>query len=201
LGFSVDLEPNLGLHPFSTDYIKLTNLNIKYTMRNMTESRRILYEDEIYPMINVHTRAAFLLSDGAPDSGKSLQFSNVRDDMMLRYARLLFRYRLNMDELFGPEIESPVWDGTFSKLDGKTIAEAGMPDEYKNILDRNALNYSETPITKPLTKLQNFEIQTCIAINKELIRVQHYSQESKDVEKLYKMIRQWFEKFVYGQGI
>ena len=137
LGFSVDLEPNLGLHPFNTDYLKLTNLNIKYTRRNMTESRKILYEDEIYPMVNVHTRAAFLLSDGAPDSGKSLQFSNVRDDMMLRYARLIFRYRLNMDDLFGPELEPPIFEGSVERLQGTTIANASMPEDIKGfILDK-----------------------------------------------------------------
>lgn len=27
LGFSLDLEPNLGLHPFNTDYLKLTQMN------------------------------------------------------------------------------------------------------------------------------------------------------------------------------
>lgn len=153
LGFTVDLEPNLGLHPFNTDYIKLTNLNIKYTMRNMTESRKLLYEDEIYPMINVHTRAAFLLSNGAPDSGKSLHFSNVRDDMMIRYARLIFRYRMNMDDLFGPGHEPPIFEGTIDKLDTLSIEKAGLPDEYRNLTDKSNLQYSETTITKPLTKL------------------------------------------------
>jgi len=100
LGFSVDLEPNLGLHPFNTDYIKLTNLNLNYARKNMTESRKVLYEDETYPMINVHTRAAFLLSDGGSNSSKSIHFNNVRDDNLLRFSRLIFRYRLNLDELF-----------------------------------------------------------------------------------------------------
>jgi len=65
----------------------------------MDESRKVLYEEEIYPMINVHTRAAFLLADGLPDSSKSLHFSNIKDDTHLRLARLIFRYRLNLDEL------------------------------------------------------------------------------------------------------
>lgn len=68
LGFSVDLEDNLGLHPFNTDYIKLSNLNLNYARKNMTESRKLLDEDEAYPIINVFTRSAFLLCDGAPNS-------------------------------------------------------------------------------------------------------------------------------------
>lgn len=74
----------------------------------MTESRKVLYEEEIYPMINVHTRAAFLLSDGSPDSGKSLHFSNIKDDAMLRFTRLIFRYRLNLDDLFQNCNEPPL---------------------------------------------------------------------------------------------
>lgn len=97
----IDLEPELALHPYNTDYIKITTLNLNYARKNMTESRKLLYEDELYPLINAHTRAAFILSDGYPDSGKNLHFSNVRNDRMLRYARLIFRYRLNLDELFG----------------------------------------------------------------------------------------------------
>lgn len=76
----------------------------------MTESRKILYDDDAYPIINAHTRAAFLLTDGGSDASKSLQFSNVRDDVMLIYARLLFRYRLNLDELFPQTFEPAVLD-------------------------------------------------------------------------------------------
>jgi hypothetical protein len=71
----------------------------------MTESRKLLYEDENYPIINVYTRSAFLLCDGSPDSGQSLAFSNIRDDSLLKYARLIFRYRLNLDELFPNSFE------------------------------------------------------------------------------------------------
>ena len=77
----------------------------------MTESRKLLYEDQSYPIINVHTRAAFLLNDGGNDSSKSLHFNNARDDIMLRYARLIFRYRLNLDELFETCFEPPIYEG------------------------------------------------------------------------------------------
>jgi hypothetical protein len=76
----------------------------------MTESRKILYDDEAYPIINVQTRSAFLLSNGGSDASKSLQFSNVRDDTLMFYTRLLFRYRLNLDELFPPSFEPAILD-------------------------------------------------------------------------------------------
>lgn len=120
LGFSVDLEPNLGIHPYNTDYIKLSNLNQVYCRKNMTESRKLLYEDETYPIINVHTRAAFLLSDGGSDSSRSLHFSNVRDDVMLRFARLLFRYRLNLDDLFATAYEPPIYEKPIKQKDELT---------------------------------------------------------------------------------
>ena len=115
IGFPVDFEPNLWLHPFNTDYIKLTNINVHFARKNMNESLKFLIEDEVYPLINVHTRAAFLLSNGGPDSSKSLHFSNVKDDICLRYARLIFRYRLNLDELLEPCIEPPVYEGTYKE--------------------------------------------------------------------------------------
>lgn len=111
LSLTLDLEPNLGLHPFQTDYIKVSLLNLNYAKKNMDESRKVLYEEEIYPMINVHTRSAFLLSDGLPDSSKSLHFSNIKDDQHLRLARLIFRYRLNLDELIPMGNEPAVYEG------------------------------------------------------------------------------------------
>lgn len=62
----------MGFHPYNTDYIKISNLNLNYAKKNMTESRKILYDDEAYPIINVQTRSAFLLSNGGSDASKSL---------------------------------------------------------------------------------------------------------------------------------
>jgi len=54
---SDEFEPNLGLHPYATDYIKISLLNINYVKKNLTESRKVLFEEDSYPVINVHTRA------------------------------------------------------------------------------------------------------------------------------------------------
>lgn len=63
-------------------------------------SRKLLYDEETYGTVNVYTRCAYLLSDGLPDMAKNLTFSYIRDDSKMKFARLLFRYRLNLDNLF-----------------------------------------------------------------------------------------------------
>jgi hypothetical protein len=68
VGFPLDFEDNMGLHPYATDYIKIAGINFYFAKKIMTETRSLLYEDETYPIINAHIRSAFLLSDGAPDS-------------------------------------------------------------------------------------------------------------------------------------
>ena len=101
LTLSTELEPNLALHPFKCDYLAMAAININYLKKNMALSRKFLVDEETYSLLNVYTRCAFLLSDGKPDSSKSLEFNNVRDDKLLKFARLLFRYKHNLDELFG----------------------------------------------------------------------------------------------------
>jgi len=104
LGITSDYEPHLAYHPFITDYIKLVGLNINYTKKNQALARKQLFDEESYGMINVYTRSSFLLTDGLPDMAKNLHYSNIRDDFMLRLARLLFRYRLNLDNLFPKKV-------------------------------------------------------------------------------------------------
>ena len=67
-------------------------------------SRKHLYDEETYGMINIYTRCAFMLSDGLPDMAKNLTFNNIRNDRDLKIARLLFRYRLNLDNLFPKQV-------------------------------------------------------------------------------------------------
>lgn len=93
-------EPNLCYHPLATDYLKISNLNPNYVRRNLVDSRKILYEEESYYLVNVQTRTQFLTSDGGSDSSKNLHFNQIRDDKLMRIARLLYRYRLNLDNLF-----------------------------------------------------------------------------------------------------
>lgn len=102
---STELEPNIALHPYRTDYLSIAGLNLNYLKKNMALSRRLISEEETYSLLNIYTRCAFLLFDLKRDFSKSLEFNNARDDKLLRFSRLLFRYRHNLDNLFKPKPE------------------------------------------------------------------------------------------------
>jgi len=100
MGMTSELEPHLGFHPYSTDYNKIYSLNYNYACKNLSEARKFLHDEETYALINIYTRCSFLLTDGGTDSSKSIDYNNGRDDDNLKLARLIFRYRLDLDELF-----------------------------------------------------------------------------------------------------
>jgi hypothetical protein len=100
LGITSELEPQLAYHPLVADYIKIAALNLAYTKKNLTVSRKLVHDEETYGTVNVYTRSAYLLSDGLPDMAKNLTLSQIRDDQKMKIARLLFRYRHNLDNLF-----------------------------------------------------------------------------------------------------
>ena len=59
------IEPNLAMHPFVTDYLKLAmDMNIRHLEKQMTDSRKLLMDEESYRLVNIFTRCAFLLTDG-----------------------------------------------------------------------------------------------------------------------------------------
>lgn len=135
----------------------MSNLNLFYTRKNLSEARKQLFEEENYPLINVQTRAAFLMSSGSPDSSASIQFSNARDDVLLRFARLLFRYRLNLDKLF-----KPVWEPALLthdeiaklepiKIDSGSAANLAL-GSLPIILNRETLQWKSGVLSDPLTK-------------------------------------------------
>ena len=104
----------MALHPYKTDYLNIASLNINYLKKNMALSRKLLAEEETYSLLNIYTRCAFILCDNRQESNKSLEFNNARDDKLLRYSRLLFRYRHNLDLLFDGTLE-PTVSQAFSK--------------------------------------------------------------------------------------
>lgn len=71
----------------------------------MTIARKLLSDEETYALKNIYTRCAFLLSDGLPDMALNLNYNNIRDDQNIKIARLLFRYRWNLDNLFPKKLE------------------------------------------------------------------------------------------------
>lgn len=77
---STELEPNMALHPYRTDYLSIAGLNLNYLRKNMALSRKLLQEEETYSLLNIYTRCAFILCDSHQESSKSLEFNNARDD-------------------------------------------------------------------------------------------------------------------------
>ena len=111
-----DLEPNLALHPYKTDYINIAGINMYYLKKNMDVSRKMLADEETYSLLSIYTRCAFILCGSEQESHKSLEFTNARDDKLLRFARLLFRYRHNLDNMF-PISSEPVQCSTFTRVE------------------------------------------------------------------------------------
>ena len=60
---STELEPNLPLHPYKTDYISIASLNLNFLRKNMALSRKLLQEEETYSLLNIYTRCAFILAE------------------------------------------------------------------------------------------------------------------------------------------
>jgi hypothetical protein len=56
-------------------------------------------------------------------------------------------------------------------------------EDYSRINEKRDLEYSEVPINKPLTKIQSYDVQTALKMNTELIKAQHFMQESKDIDR------------------
>ena len=63
------IEPNLAMHPFATDYMKVAmDMNLRHLEKQMTESRKQLMDEESYRLVTIFTRCAFILSDGGIDA-------------------------------------------------------------------------------------------------------------------------------------
>ena len=121
----------MALHPYKTDYLNIASLNINYLKKNMALSRKLLAEEETYSLLNIYTRCAFILCDNRQESNKSLEFNNARDDKLLRYSRLLFRYRHNLDFLFPGTLEPSV-NQAFSKASREKYFK-GSEDPFARI--------------------------------------------------------------------
>ena len=69
-------------------------------------------------------------------------------------------------------------------------------EAYGNLaVQSDTLRYNgQNAISRPLTRLPNFEQMTAVKMNKELVTIQHFA--TRDRYKQYEMIRKWFETFV-----
>ena len=120
------------MHPYKADYLAMASLNHNYVRKNKLLSRKMLVDEESYSLINIYVRCEFLLSDAQPESSKSLAFDNARNDEQLRYARLLFRYRHNLDGLVGTTIEHHLISTTITEQLKKI--RHNKDDEFAKIL-------------------------------------------------------------------
>lgn len=100
LGLTSDFEINLASHPYSTDYMRLTNLNLNYVVKNQSMARKNLLDEEAYGFRNIFERCTVLLNEIKGASENSLSYSLTRNDQSLKMARLIFRYKNNLDKLF-----------------------------------------------------------------------------------------------------
>ena len=130
LGLTVEVEPDLGLHPYRANYLHIADLNINYVRKNLFEARRFLKDEENYSFRNIFERSSVLLSDAGLASEESLTFNLARNDKNLRLARLIFRYRHNLDGLFPikeghPEPE-PSYTATMRNRDAFPEAKAAL---------------------------------------------------------------------------
>jgi len=100
IGLTSDVESHLAMHPYSTDYIRLANLNVNYVRKNLAEAKRFLKDEESYAYRNIFERCSVLLSDAGEQSSASITYNLARNDANLRLSRLVFRYKHNLDSLF-----------------------------------------------------------------------------------------------------
>ena len=88
-------------------------MNKNYLKNNKIESRKMLMDEENYELVNIFTRCAFILTDGGLDSTKTLDYQQVRGDYNMKLARLIFRYRSHLDDLFLSEPEPQVLESKY----------------------------------------------------------------------------------------
>jgi hypothetical protein len=114
LGLTSEVEANLGFHPHSTDYLKISQLNLNYVKKNLKEAQKFLKDEESYAYRNIFDRCYFLLCDSNETSASSKAYNLAKNDSNLKMARIIFRYRNNLDNLFNPKLEPTVFSKTTS---------------------------------------------------------------------------------------
>lgn len=60
---TTEVEPNLGFHPYDTNYLVICFLNLNFVNKNLKEARRFFKEEDSYAYSNIFDRCTFLLCD------------------------------------------------------------------------------------------------------------------------------------------
>ena len=79
-GLTTEMEINLATHPYSTDYLVLSNLNLNYVKKNLVESKKFLKDEESYSYRNIFERSSVLLSDAGEQSDMCITYTLSRND-------------------------------------------------------------------------------------------------------------------------
>ena len=204
LGLTSEVEPNLGFHPYQTDYLKISQLNINYVKKNQKEAQKFLRDEESYPYRNIFDRCFFLLCDSNEASVHSRVYNLAKNDSNLKMTRLIFRYRNNLDSLFPtkPEPYSSVKSPS-SVLRRKSFVMTAKADDtkigqYKNLQAKDYIEFNGTKLPHAVTKVDKTRTATAVAFNRALFAI----CETDDLNKntLYLSIQELFEKFVVSNG-
>lgn len=211
LGMTSEVEPNLGFHPLCTDYLKVSNLNVNYVRKCLKEAQKFLKDEESYAYRNIFDRCYFLLCDATEEEAlQSKAYNLAKNDGNIKLARVIFRYKNNLDMLFDarpePYPQSPVLR---QDLRRKSFYK---PDEtkilgYKHLAAKDYVEFNGTKLSHPVTKIEKTRTQTAVLFNRALYTL----CESEDLSKqqfyvrhqtltLQAKIQELFEEFVVKNG-
>jgi hypothetical protein len=84
-------------------------MNANYVRKNLREAQKFLKDEECYAFRNIFDRSYFLTTEKGINDSKV--FSFAKNDSNLKMARLIFRYKNNLDELFDVK-QDPSYAGT-----------------------------------------------------------------------------------------
>ena len=70
--------------------------------KNLKEAQKFLRYEEQYAMFNIYDRCFFLVSEQNEQNpaGHLIAYNRAKNDSNLKMARIIFRDRYNLDELF-----------------------------------------------------------------------------------------------------
>jgi len=96
---------NLGFHSYRADYIAISQLGLEEIRQNLRLAANILKHEESYAHRNISNRCQFLLCGSFFDTA----WGCSKNDTFLVIARLIFRYRNNLDNVFNiTKIQEPI---------------------------------------------------------------------------------------------
>jgi hypothetical protein len=203
LGLTSEVEPHLAYHPYSTDYLKLANLNLNYVKKNLNEAKKFLKDEESYAYRNIFERCSVLLSDAGDRSEASITYNLARNDSNLKLARLIFRYRNNLDLRYQPRLERPppppsyreqMSNATFREADPTHIAAIAQLPHLRSL---EVLTESAPFLERSLTDLPAERSAEAVKFSRRLAEVMEGDVQPPEAKtSFYSSIQGLFEEFI-----